>query len=64
MTRTRHRVPSWPVVAVTVIALLVAACQPTVKLQAPDKPITINVNVKIKIEREAEKVIQEKEELF
>lgn len=27
--------------------LLLAACQPTVKLEAPDKPIVINMNVNI-----------------
>jgi len=44
--------------------LLIAGCQPTVKIEAPDKPITINVNVRVKIEKEAEKVIEQKEELF
>lgn len=27
--------------------LLLAACQPTVKVEAPDKPIVINMNVNI-----------------
>ncbi len=30
--------------------LSVAACSPTVKVAAPDKPITINLNVKIEHE--------------
>jgi YnbE-like lipoprotein len=37
---------------ITGLALLltVAACAPTVKVAAPDKPITINLNVKIEHE--------------
>jgi hypothetical protein len=31
-------------------ALLAAACTPTVKVEAPDKPIEINLNVKIQQE--------------
>lgn len=46
------------------LALLATACQPTVKIVAPDKPITINVNIRITIEKEAEKVIAQKKELF
>lgn len=30
--------------------LLMSACTPTVKVEAPDKPITINMNVKIEHE--------------
>lgn len=47
-----------------------AGCQPTVKVEAPDKPITINLNVKIeqevriKVEKEAEKLLKEKKQLF
>jgi hypothetical protein len=37
-------------VAVAMFVVLVAACAPTVKLEAPDKPITINLNVKIEQE--------------
>lgn len=32
------------------IATLSTACSPTVKLEAPDKPIEINLNVKIEQE--------------
>jgi len=50
-------------------ALGVAACQPTVKVEAPDRPITINLNVKIeqevrvKVERDVEELL-DNEELF
>ncbi len=51
-------------------AALLIACQPTVKVEAPDKPIVINLNVKIeqevriKMDREAEQLIQERGDLF
>jgi predicted component of type VI protein secretion system len=56
-----------PLVAV---GLLLAACQPTVKVEAPDKPITINLNVKldaevrVKLEEKAEEDIQENPDIF
>ncbi len=46
------------------------ACTPTVKLQAPDKPIEINMNIKIeqevrvRIERDLDKEILENPDLF
>jgi hypothetical protein len=50
--------------------VLAAACQPTVKVEAPDKPITINLNVhieqevRIKVEKEADEVLKEKKDIF
>ena len=50
--------------------LLLAACSPTVKIQAPDKPIEINLNVKIdqevhlKLDREVEDLIANNPDLF
>jgi hypothetical protein len=50
--------------------LAVAACTPTVKVEAPDKPITINLNVKIeheirvKVDRELESLFEEDKGLF
>jgi hypothetical protein len=32
------------------LLILAAACSPTVKVEAPDKPIVINLNVKIEQE--------------
>ena len=49
---------------------VLAACEPTVKLAAPDKPIVINLNVKIerevriKVEREIDDVIEQNKEIF
>jgi hypothetical protein len=51
-------------------ALPFTACTPTVQLQAPDKPIEINLNVKIqqevrvKVEKELENDIMANPELF
>lgn len=59
---------TWPLVPAT-LALLVA-CGPTVKLEAPDKPIVINLNVKIeqevrvKIEKDVDDLLQKNDDLF
>jgi hypothetical protein len=50
--------------------LLLAACQPTVQVEAPKEPITINLNVKldaevrVKLEEQAEKDIQDNPDIF
>lgn len=47
-----------------------AACTPTVQLQAPDKPITINLNVKIdsevrvKLDKDIEDLITKNPDAF
>jgi len=46
------------------------ACAPTVRLEAPDKPIVINLNVKIeqevriRVERDVDKLLADRRELF
>ena len=56
--------------AFAIVFLALAACQPTVKVQAPDKPIVINLNVniqqevRIKIEREVEDLIKQNPDIF
>ncbi len=58
-----------PVVASILVGSL-AACQPTVKIEAPDKPIEINLNVKIeqeirvKVDRELDDLLAENPDLF
>lgn len=50
--------------------LLMAACTPTVQLQAPDKPIEINMNVniehhvKVEIEKDVQAAIAKNKEIF
>lgn len=46
-----------------VSAWLLAACQPTVQLQAPSEPITINLNVRIEHEIRV-RVDQELDDVF
>lgn len=52
------------------MAVLLAACQPTVKVEAPKEPITINLNVKIdaevrvKLEKQAEEDIKNQPDIF
>jgi YnbE-like lipoprotein len=47
-----------------------AGCQPTVKIEAPDKPIEINLNVKIeqeirvKVDRDLDDLLASNPELF
>lgn len=49
---------------------VLAACQPTVKVEAPEKPIVINLNVKIeqevriRVERDVEDLLKSNPELF
>ena len=57
-------------VAIGCLIPLVAGCSPTIKVEAPDKPIEINLNIKIeqevriKVERDLEKVFAEDPDLF
>ena len=49
---------------------LLAACQPTVKVEAPTEPITINLNIKLdadvrlRVEAGAEEVIESNPDIF
>jgi len=59
-------------IAPGVVALTVTlgGCSPTVKIQAPDKPIEINLNVKIEqeirvhVERDVEELVRSKPGVF
>lgn len=50
--------------------LLFTGCAPTVKVEPPDKPITINLNVKVeheirvKVERDLEELISTEKGIF
>lgn len=50
--------------------LLASACTPKVVVEAPDKPITINMNVKIeheirvKVDKELDAAISSQEDIF
>ncbi len=50
--------------------VLMTGCSPTVKIEAPDKPIVINMNIKIdheiriKVDRELDSLLDNKKGLF
>lgn len=52
------------------ILLLLAACQPTVQIQAPDKPIEINLNVniehhvKVEIQKDLDSAMNKNSDIF
>ena len=54
----------------TFLTVLTPACSPTVKVEASDKPITINLNVKIeheirvKVDKELDSVLSHDSGLF
>jgi hypothetical protein len=58
------------VAASLIAAASLAACSPTVKVEAPDKPIVINLNVKIdqevrvKVDKDVESLVNENPNLF
>lgn len=53
--------------AVLAVGLL-AGCEPTVRVEAPREPITINLNIKadvrVRIEKQAEKDIKANDDIF
>lgn len=60
-----------PRLAIVLLAFpLLVACQPTVRVEAPKEPITINLNVridaevKVKLEEQAEKDIRNEPDIF
>ncbi|MBT5433337.1 MAG: YnbE family lipoprotein [Alphaproteobacteria bacterium] len=56
--------------ATLLLAVMLAACQPTVRIEAPKDPIVINLNVKIeqevriKIERDIEDLLEDDDAIF
>ena len=57
-------------VAVLVLSGLLAACEPTVRVEAPKEPITINLNIKLeadvrlRVEEQAREDIEGNPEIF
>ncbi len=61
----------WLVMTTGVVAAAVlGGCNPTVKVEAPDEPIVVNLNVKIehklklKIEKDVENIIKQDSDVF
>jgi len=60
-----------PAMGLALLALfMLAACEPTVRIQPPTEPITINLNVKVdaevrvKLERQAADDIRKNDDIF
>ncbi|HBH36074.1 MAG TPA: YnbE family lipoprotein [Gammaproteobacteria bacterium] len=60
----------YKIISLILISAMLGGCSPTVKVEAPDKPITINLNVKIeheirvKVDRELDELISQEKGLF
>lgn len=61
---------SIPILAPLSVLLLAAGCQPTVKVEAPKDPITINLNIKldadvrVRLEQQAQEDIKQNPDIF
>lgn len=57
-------------VSVVAVLMLMTACTPTVKIEAPKEPITINLNIKldadiyVRLEEQAKKDIESNPDVF
>lgn len=53
-----------------ILIIGITGCSPTVKMQAPDKPIEINLNVKIdheirvKVDKDLEQLFEKQSDIF
>lgn len=51
-------------------SMALISCKPTVKVEAPEKPITINMNIKIdheirvKLDKDIENMLDERKDIF
>ncbi|MCH2547367.1 MAG: YnbE family lipoprotein [Alphaproteobacteria bacterium] len=59
-----------PLCGLLMIGYAAAACTPTVKVETPDKPITINLNVnisheiRVKVDKDLENTFEENSSIF
>ncbi len=70
----RHRIDSRKLLrtgaSITALTLSLAGCAPTVKVEAPDKPIeiTMNVNInheiRVKVEQDIDELVDENPDLY
>ena len=73
MPTSRNRAQSAPLLttgALLALGVGLTGCNPTVKVEAPDKPIVINLNVKIeqevrvKVDKDVENLVNDNPNLF
>ena len=56
--------------AVVLLGASLSGCSPTVKLEAPDKPITINMNIKIdheirvRLDKDIDSLVNQRKDIF
>lgn len=66
----RPTAPVVPVILLLFTGLITTGCNPTVRVEAPDKPITINMNIKIdheirvKVDRDIDNVVGKRSDIF
>lgn len=69
-SRTLDRRRTISSVAGLMAAITIVGCSPTVRVEAPDEPIEINLNVtitqevRIRVDRELEEVFSENDDIF
>jgi hypothetical protein len=65
----KRTISSLVLLSITASALM-TGCSPTIRIEAPDKPIVINMNIKIdheiriKVDRELDSLLDNKKGLF
>ena len=58
------------IITIVLAGVLLAGCTPTVKVEAPDKPLEINLNVKVdhkitvKVDKDLEDVMEKNDDIF
>ena len=58
------------IIFATLLGLFAIGCTPTVKVEAPDKPLEINLNVKVdhkitvKVDKDLEDVMEKNDDIF
>ena len=61
---------AYPIVAASIFCLGLFGCSPTVKMETPNEPITINLNVKIdheivlKVDQALDDIFEEDSDIF
>ena len=59
-----------PAIMLALAGLVIGGCSPTVKVEAPDKPITINLNIKIdheirvRVDRDIDNALNKRTDIF
>jgi hypothetical protein len=59
-----------PAMMIVLAGLVIGGCSPTVKVEAPDKPITINMNIKIdheiriRVDRDIDNALNKRTDIF